>query len=66
MISKHNNFGMPESFVTNISHQLYHCEITFVNSQHENTNSKGDLYSKTGFKDFWYTKINPVKNDVVY
>ena len=31
----------PESFITNISHQLFDCKITFVNSQHENINLKG-------------------------
>ena len=29
-----------------------------MNSQREDTYSKDDLYSKTGFKDFWYAKIN--------
>ena len=43
-------FCIPESFNTNISHPLFDYKITFVNYQHENTNSKGDLYSKTGFK----------------
>ena len=32
---------MSESFNTNISHQLLDYTITFVNSQYENTNSKG-------------------------
>ena len=27
----------------NISHQLFDYTITFVNSQHQNTNSKGDF-----------------------
>ena len=30
-----------EIFNTNILHQLFDYKITFVNSQHENTNSKG-------------------------
>ena len=54
---------IPESFNTNISHQLFVNKITFVNSQSENTNLKADFeYSKpvwnVNFKDFWYTKIN--------
>ena len=38
-------FCIPKSFNTNISHQLFDDKqkITFVNTQHENTNSKGDL-----------------------
>ena len=38
-------------------HQLFDYKITFVNSQHENTNSNGDFVLKDS-KDFWYTKIN--------
>ena len=52
---------IPESFNMKISHQLFDYIITFVNSQHLNTNSKDDLESKVGFKrfkDFWYSKIN--------
>ena len=32
---------MPESFNTNISHQIFNYKTTFVNSQHKHTNSKG-------------------------
>ena len=54
---------MPESFNTNISHQLFDYKITSVNSQHYTTQlKKVILYSKlvlkVRFKDFWYTKIN--------
>ena len=35
---------MPESFSTNILHQLLNNKITFVNSQREN------IYSKSGWK----------------
>ena len=48
---------MPESFNTNISHQL-------CNLQHENTNSKRDFVLKNKpvlnvcFKDFWHTETN--------
>ena len=34
----------------NISHDFFDHKITIVNSQHENTNSKDNLHSKTGFK----------------
>ena len=34
---------------------FFYYKTTFVNSQHENTNSKCD--SKVHFKEFWYTKI---------
>jgi len=51
---------IPESFDTDISHQLFDYTITFVNSALSNTN--GNFVHKTGFKrsfkDFWYTKIN--------
>ena len=44
---------LPESFHTNISHQLFYYKITFVNSQRENTNSKGDfVYLKKRFETF--------------
>ena len=52
---------IPESFNTNISHQLFEYKITLVIPQHKNAKFKGDFYSKTGLnvclKDFWYTKI---------
>ena len=41
---------MPKSFNTNILHQLFDFKRTFVNSQHENTDSKGDFVLKKGFK----------------
>ena len=41
------------SLFTNISHSFFNYEITFVNSQHENTNAKGFLYLKTGFKRYF-------------
>ena len=49
------------SFNTNISHQSFDYTITFMNSPHYNTNSKGDFVLETGlnvrFLDFLYTKI---------
>ena len=50
---------IPESFKTNISHQLFDYKIPFVNSQRKNTNSKGDFELKNRFETFvfWYTKI---------
>ena len=41
---------IPESFHSNISYELFHSIITFVNSQLENTNSKGDFVLKNGLK----------------
>ena len=46
---------VPESFNMNISHELFDYTITFVNPQHQNTNSQGD------FKDLLYTKLNPIQ-----
>ena len=43
---------LPESFNTNISRQLFDYKITFVNSQRENTNSKGDFVLKNLDKTF--------------
>ena len=37
---------IPESFNTNISHQLFDYKITFKNLQHEHTNSKSDFVLK--------------------
>ena len=39
-----------ERFNTNISHQLFDYRITFMNSQCENTNSKGDFVLKNRFE----------------
>ena len=45
-----NKIWIPESFKTNISHQLFFFyKITYVNSQRENTNSKGDFVLKNLF-----------------
>ena len=41
---------MPESFNSNISYQLFVDKINFVNSQHENSDSKGDYVHKNWFK----------------
>ena len=56
MISKIKSICIPESFNTNISYQLFDYKITFINSQHENTNSNGDfcnqkLFLNVHFKD---------------
>ena len=55
-----NSFCIPESYNINISHQLFDYKITIMNSQRENTNSKGDFKKKmvlnVRFKDFWYTQ----------
>ena len=44
-----NIFCIPESFNTNISHQIFDYTITFLNKQHLNTNSKGDFVLKIRF-----------------
>ena len=49
-----------ESFNTNISHQLFD-KITFVNSQRENTNSKGDFVLKNRDETF-VLKISCIQN----
>ena len=43
-------FCIPESFNTNIPYPLFDYKIIFVNSQHKNTKSKGNLYSKISLK----------------
>ena len=45
-------FCIPESFNTNISHQLFKYKITFMKSQLENTNSKDDFVPKKQFERF--------------
>ena len=45
-----NTICIPESFDTNISHQLFELEITLVNSQHKNANSNDDFEIKNRFK----------------
>ena len=61
---------LPESFNTNISHQLLDYKITFVNSQYQNTNSKGNLNSNTGFKcmflKFLVLEINLLIQNIYY
>ena len=43
-------FCIPESFITNISHQVFDYKITFVYSQRKNTNSKRNFVLKTGLE----------------
>ena len=57
---------MPDSFNTNISQQLFDCKITYVNSQLENTNSKGNFVLKTGLKRFLVYKINLSQKYILY
>ena len=40
---------IPESLNMNILHQLFDYKITFVNSQRENINKKGDMVLKNQF-----------------
>ena len=42
-------FYIPESYNTNITHQILDYKINILRSQRKNTNSKVDLSSKTGF-----------------
>ena len=51
----------PESFNTYISPQLFDYTITFVNSQHWNTNSKGDFVLKNRIETF-VLKISGIQN----
>ena len=52
-----NIIFIPESFnFKNISHKLFDYKITFLNSQNQNTNEKGDFVPVL-FKDLWYTKM---------
>ena len=39
-----------------LSYQLFYYKIIFVNSQFEDTNSKGDFVLKTGLKIFGIEK----------
>ena len=40
---------IPESFNTNISHQLFNYKITFMNSRNKNPNSKDAFVLKNRF-----------------
>ena len=59
-----NNLCIQGNFNTNISYRLFSYKITFVNSQHENTNSKCDFVIKNWVSKFVfkisgkYTKLN--------
>ena len=50
--NEHKYICIPKRFNINISHQLLDYKITFVNLQHEKTNSKGDLVQKIRFETF--------------
>ena len=52
IVIKINAFQTGHSFNTSISHQLFDNKITLVNSQRENTNSKGDFVLKNWFDTF--------------
>ena len=66
MIRKNDNkeVCIPENVNMNKQHQ-----ITFVNSQHQNTNLKSNFVLKTGlnvrFKDFWYMYKSKSDSDLV-
>ena len=60
-ILKHiNKIFIPESFNTNISHQIFDNKVTFVNSQPKNTNSKGDFVLQNRVETF-VLKISDVQ-----
>ena len=48
--AKSNILCIPESFYTKILQQPFDYKITFVNSQHKNSNSKGDFMLKNWFE----------------
>ena len=50
--NRKQEFCISESFNTGILHQLFYYKITFVNSQREKTNSKGDIVPKNLFETF--------------
>ena len=41
-----NTLCIPESYNMKISYQLFDFKVTFVNSQHKNTNSEGEFVLK--------------------
>ena len=45
---------IPESFIPIISHKLFYFKLTFMISQCENTNSKGDFVVKNRFEIFGF------------
>ena len=49
---EHKYICIPKSFNINILQELLVYKITLVNSQHEKTNSKGDLVLKIRVKTF--------------
>ena len=65
-----NFYCLPESFNTNISHKLFNYIMTFVNSQREKTNSKGDFIHKNRFETFvlktFDIKKNKLDSDLVW
>ena len=49
-------FCIPESFNTNISHQLFDYKINLMNSQLKNTNSRGDYIASINVTHWWLLK----------
>ena len=47
-LTKQNSQHPKTGFKTNVSHQYIVYKITFVNSKHENTNSREDFELKKG------------------
>ena len=54
-------FCIPESFDTNILHQLFDYTITYVNPQLENTNSKVIFFTQKQFETI-VLKISGIQN----
>ena len=50
-----------KSFTTNISNQFYDYKITFVNSQHENTNLNGILTPWVKKQVFFPSALNLIE-----
>ena len=57
-IKDKNYFCLPKSLNANISHQLFHYKITFVNPQHEKVILNSKTVLSVRFKDICYTKTN--------
>ena len=73
-----NSICVPENFNMNILHQLFDNKITFVNSQLEDTNLKGDFVLINRFETFvskissmpkidltqiWYDEFNSLQTE---
>ena len=58
------NFVFQKFFNMNISHQHFDYKIAFVNSQHKNTNFKGDFFLKNRF-EMYVLKISGIEKYIL-